>query len=206
MRNRSSHCLIFLKPVHNTKAVKQNDHHKIWWTNRTFDFFQQMLLNIKHILWLCCLCEAATATGTFWSRKCFSFLHLLPSPTLSDTKSFDTVTFSGCLYPTDYLQPTDWDFQWYLTTLRLHFVCGVADCDKPPPYFFLWNWPDFTQWRRWQRWPLRFAHRPLWPPWLSWPPCSCPCLRVWMDTFQLDWAPSLEITAGFIPHPNKALC
>lgn len=41
-----------------------------WSPNTLFQFFHQMLLNIKHILWLYCLCEAAAATGKLWMSKC----------------------------------------------------------------------------------------------------------------------------------------
>lgn len=96
--------------------------------------------------------------------------------------------------------------QWCLGALRFHSALKVADCDKPLPVYFLWNLQYFTPWWRWQCLPLGFGSQarlallaPLAPrPW--------PCLWVWMDTFQLDWAPSQEITAGFTSHPNKALC
>lgn len=48
-----------------------------------------MILNLKHILWLFCLCEAVTATGKFWMSKCFSvylslfFSHSFLSPPFS---------------------------------------------------------------------------------------------------------------------------
>jgi len=43
-----------------------------------------MLQYIKYILWLHCLCEAATATGTFWmNNSWFCFSHFLLPPSFS---------------------------------------------------------------------------------------------------------------------------
>lgn len=102
--------------------------------NTSISFSQQMILNIKHILWLYCLCEAASATSKFWMgySSLLSFLATPPSitsfslspPTSPHTSHlllylfvvFDTITFSRGPHL----------HHWGFSFLK------VAACDKVP--------------------------------------------------------------------------
>lgn len=72
--------------------------------NAPFHFFpHQMFYTIKHILWLCCLCEVVSTTGKLWESPCLCpahpppLLQLLSFVCFTNTKTSDLFTFTSLL-------------------------------------------------------------------------------------------------------------